>query len=150
METTKPEKPRIAPELVIDRWLQGKPVTITSLRGKVVVLYFWGAWPSDESTVLELVSLDKEYKNRGLAVISVLLPPFDETYMRKVILEKHVEYPIGVDPGAGRESKNLYAYDQTSRQLLFLIDRKGMAIGFKDASALRSAIEAALGVKRNA
>jgi len=33
-----------APEIEVDRWLKGEPATLKTLRGKVVLLDFWGTW----------------------------------------------------------------------------------------------------------
>lgn len=37
---------QLAPEIAATEWLNAgeKPPTLESLRGKVVVLYFWGIW----------------------------------------------------------------------------------------------------------
>jgi thiol-disulfide isomerase/thioredoxin len=33
-----------APELQVERWAAGKPLKLSELKGKVVLLDFWGKW----------------------------------------------------------------------------------------------------------
>jgi hypothetical protein len=35
---------KAAPEIEVDRWLKGEPATLKGLKGKVVLLDFWGTW----------------------------------------------------------------------------------------------------------
>ena len=35
---------KTAPELVVEKWVQGEATTFEKLRGKVVLIDFWGTW----------------------------------------------------------------------------------------------------------
>ncbi len=62
-----------APELrQIKAWKNGGPVTLAELKGKVVLLDFWGWWcgPCVHS-MPELIATYEKYKDRGLVVIAV-------------------------------------------------------------------------------
>src|ERR1700690_2361586 len=52
--------------------LEGQKVTLSSYRGKVVVLNFWGTWC--EPCKAEMPSLNKlylEYRDKGLVVLAI-------------------------------------------------------------------------------
>ena len=143
----------IAPELVIERWYQGKPVTLTSLRGKVVLLHLWSPYPEKAAELKRISELHKQYGNRGLVVISVISPTVDETYLRKVTREDKVEHALAIDNNSGSlarwNSQTRMAYSKIINSPLFLIDRNGMATGFtaqelSETDALKAKIERAL------
>jgi thiol-disulfide isomerase/thioredoxin len=62
-----------APELQkIKGWKNGGPVKLADLRGKVVVLDFWGFWCGPcVSSMPALMKLHDEFKDRGLVIIAV-------------------------------------------------------------------------------
>jgi cytochrome c biogenesis protein CcmG/thiol:disulfide interchange protein DsbE len=81
--------------------LEGKEVTLSSFKGKqVVMIDFWATWCNickREMPVLEAVY--KEYHPQGVEFLGVAL---DENIklIKKIIGEKGVTYPILIDKGA--------------------------------------------------
>ncbi len=62
-----------APELQqIKGWKNGAPVTLQQLRGKVVILDFWGYWCGPcVHAMPDLMKLHDQYKDKDLAIIAV-------------------------------------------------------------------------------
>ena len=65
--------PQTAPPLQLNN-LSGKPIDITNLKGKVVVVNFWASWcePCREEFE-ELTQLQENYGSKGLVVLAVNL-----------------------------------------------------------------------------
>ncbi len=52
--------------------LSGKPVTLASLRGRLVLLNFWATWcPPCQAETPVLRDLDEQYRARGLSIVGV-------------------------------------------------------------------------------
>jgi thiol-disulfide isomerase/thioredoxin len=62
-----------APELQsIKAWENGGPVKLSDLRGKIVLLDFWGYWCAPCIAAMPaLMQINDKYKNKGLVIIAV-------------------------------------------------------------------------------
>ncbi len=60
-----------APELTIDKWVKGEPITGFE-KGKVYVVEFWATWckPCVES-IPHLTDLQNEYRSKGVTIVGV-------------------------------------------------------------------------------
>ena len=95
----------LAPELVIDKEdgrleltdLDGKPVRLADLRGKVVWINFWASWcPPCQFETPTIRALDERYRDRGLAIVAIQVQQTVEAgldYAKRYELE----YTIGAD-----------------------------------------------------
>jgi cytochrome c biogenesis protein CcmG/thiol:disulfide interchange protein DsbE len=110
----------------------GAPLSLESLRGKVVMLNFWASWcrPAcyEEAPALERTWL--EYKDKGVMVVGVDIQD-REDLARKFLAEFGHSFPNAPDP-AGRVAVDYGVYGVPET---FFIDRKGR-VRFKHVGAL--------------
>lgn len=104
--------------------VDGFPLSLESLQGRVVVLNFWASWCFEcqvELPVLERVHRD--YAPRGLTVLPVNLRE-DPRTIRQFARERGLTMPLLVDP-AGAIGQT---YGVVGLPTSFLIDRGGRAV----------------------
>jgi thiol-disulfide isomerase/thioredoxin len=91
-----------APELRGIEWLQGGPLTLSGLSGKVVLIRFWlTGCAYCEATAPALNELHNAYAAKGLVVVGLHHPKSDETRDR-VAVERAARqlgfhFPVGID-----------------------------------------------------
>ncbi len=103
--------------------LEGKNWTLSSLRGKVVLVNFWATWcPPCRKEMPDLQALYNEFRDRGLVVLAIS----DETEdkVKPFIVDHKYGYPILLDPG--RKVNDLYQIGGIPKS--FLYDREGRLV----------------------
>ncbi len=96
---------RIAPEFQgIEAWLNSPPLTLESLRGKVVLVDFWTySCINCLRTLPYLKSWDEKYRDKGLVIIGIHTPEFqfehDQSNVRMAVAKYGLKYPIALDNG---------------------------------------------------
>jgi thiol-disulfide isomerase/thioredoxin len=131
----KAESPRDTnpPEIVGTQWIDQKPVKLSELRGKVVLLDFWAHWCGPcRYTFPKLQRWYENYKDEGLVILGLtnyfghaegksLTPPQELEYLRE--FKKKNRLPYGFVIADSRE--NDINYGAFSFPMSFLIDRRG-------------------------
>lgn len=78
--------------------LNGKPWTLSSLRGKVVLVNFWATWcPPCRKEMPDLDALAHEFKSKGLVILSI--SDEDAPKVNSYVSAHNIRYPILLDPG---------------------------------------------------
>jgi thiol-disulfide isomerase/thioredoxin len=81
--------------------LEGRPIRLEALRGKVVWLNFWASWcpPCQQETPI-LRALDEKYRDRGLAIVGVSVQETSAGDVNAYADRYELDYTIGFD-GSG-------------------------------------------------
>jgi peroxiredoxin len=118
---------REAPRLQVATWLNSKPLDLSALRGKVVLLEFWNvSVPFQRPHVAALRELYSVYHPAGLEIIAVHTPTGDPDELRRFIREYGIEYPVAIDaPESAYWGKTAETYGTRDRTHAFLIDHQG-------------------------
>jgi peroxiredoxin len=136
-----------APEWQDIEWVQGGPLSLSQLRGKVVLVRWWlHDCIHCSRTAPALNDLWSRYRGRGLVVVGLHHPkadlPSDRRTVRAALREKGFEFPIGLD----NSHATLKAYGYGTRftrfsSLSFVIDREGIIRFVHDGGEYHSSAE---------
>lgn len=119
-----------APEFSgINKWLNSEPLTMASLRGKVVLVDFWTYSCINCLRTLPFVTkwYDR-YRDKGLVVIGVHTPEFpferETPNVETAIKRSAIHYPVAQD----NRYATWKAYDNQYWPASYLVDRKGKIV----------------------
>jgi thiol-disulfide isomerase/thioredoxin len=109
-----------APDFTL-KTLDNYEITLSKLRGRVVLLDFWATWcgPCRES-IPHLVQLQKSYQQSGLEVVGMNVDKGDVDAVRRFVKSLDIPYPIVI---ASDELQRHYGI--TGLPTTILIDKDG-------------------------
>ncbi len=122
--------PRPAPDWHNTSWLNtDAPVTLQSLRGRVVLLNFWVfTCYNCTNTVPSLVEFDHKYRAQGLTLVGIHTPEFppyagehDRGNVARALRKYGIEYPNAQD----NDSRTWQLYGIRFWPSFVLIDKRG-------------------------
>jgi thiol-disulfide isomerase/thioredoxin len=137
--------PDAAPEFNLDA-LDGKPLSLASARGKVVLLNFWATWCGPcRAEIPDLVALQQKYKDQ-LQIIGLTVDDDDASMVKQVVADEHVNYPVAMASPEVRLQYGGIAALPTS----FVLDAQGRVVqkheGLRDPALYEAEIRALLGL----
>ena len=116
-----------APEFQnISGWINSEPLTLNSLKGRVVFLDFWtyGCY-NCQNTLPEMKKLHAKYGNKGLVIVGVHTPEFPFERKREnvegAVAKAGLTYPIALDS----DNRTWKAYGNHYWPRQTLVDAKG-------------------------
>lgn len=141
------EKGQAAPEIGLADFA-GKPIKMSELRGKIVLVDFWASWcgPCRESLPV-LEKLSKSYRDKGLVIIGVNIDKTPE--LAREFLIKHklsLSFPLVND----KKHEVASRYAPPTMPSSYVIDREGRLLsvhaGFRasDAAELENELKTLL------
>lgn len=150
------ETPSFAPELEVAEWIDQKPIKLSELRGRVVLLDFWATWCGPCHIAFPVLrDLHQKYEKKGLTVIGAtqfygtssrmpeMSPKEELSYLRRFKKAQRLPYGFAV----ARDDANGLRYGVSSIPTVVLIDRKGavryisVGAGEQDTAELPRVVE---------
>ena len=116
-----------APEIVgIEQWLNGGPLSLAELRGKVVLIDFWTySCINCLRTLPHVKAWDERYRSSGLVIVGVHTPEFAFERVvgnvRENVRRLGIRYPVAIDNGYATWS----AWGNRYWPAKYLVDRRG-------------------------
>jgi thiol-disulfide isomerase/thioredoxin len=123
---TEESKAPAAPELSEGSWINSEPLTLKSLRGRVVLIEFWTfACYNCRNTLPVLNKWNAEYRDKGLTIIGVHTPELDYERnidnLRREVAALGIKYPVVTD----NDYSTWKAYGLEAWPTVFVLDKQG-------------------------
>jgi thiol-disulfide isomerase/thioredoxin len=127
-----------APEILVKHWINSSPLSLESLRGRVLMLEFWATWCRSCVEVFPKVKrLHEEHADRGLSVLALTRHyytspgPVESAEQELELIHNYVrehalEFPVGVSEDATTQM----TYGAVGLPTVALIDRRGIVRAF--------------------
>ena len=126
--------------------LKGDSITLSSLKGKVVLIDFWASWCAPcRFSNKHLVKLYSKYKDKGFEIFGVSL---DEETMdwRKAVSKDKITWMQGIDT-RGWEATTAIKWQVEALPSSFLVNRDGNVVAINlDKHELEKKIKELLGL----
>ncbi|MDQ7997960.1 MAG: thioredoxin family protein [Luteibacter sp.] len=143
-----------APEFAgIANWQNSRPLTMKSLRGKVVLIDFWAySCINCLRTLPHVTRWYDQYKDKGLVIVGVHSPEFafekQDGNVRDAIAKYNIKYPVAQD----NDLETWDAWDNQYWPAEYLVDQRGNVIahhfGEGNYAEMENAIRTLLGLPR--
>jgi thiol-disulfide isomerase/thioredoxin len=118
-----PREGFLAPEFTLEA-LSGQPVTLSELRGKVVIINLWASWcPPCRAEMPALQRVYEEYQDQGVEVLAVNTSHQDsEDEAVAFVTEKGLTFPILFD----RTGVTSRKYQLRAMPSTYFVDHEGL------------------------
>ena len=130
----KEKETSFSPDFTL-KTLEGKEITLSGLKGKVVLLDFWATWcgPCKDS-IPHLLKLYKTNEAKGFEIVGISLDKGGPEAVRRFVKSMGIPYPVLIAPEGFERN-----YGVTALPTSLLIDKEGRTrekfIGFNSTIA---------------
>jgi cytochrome c biogenesis protein CcmG/thiol:disulfide interchange protein DsbE len=142
--TSKSNQPATASSDFTLQDIDGKEITLSDYKGKVVVLEFWATWcPPCRASVPGLIKLNETYKDKGLVVLAVSMDEGGWDEVKSFMKKNKINYSVlkGTEDVAVQ-------YQVRSIPMVIVLNKEGRIskqyIGFGNDNELEKDIKAYL------
>jgi thiol-disulfide isomerase/thioredoxin len=123
-----------APDFTVKDWINSDPLSLSDLRGNVVLLEFWATWCKPcHSMFPKIKKLNDDYKDKGLSVVALTRYYFsvkdtagseesELELIQKFVRDHEIDFPVGIAADAGTQMR----YGAVGLPTFAIIDRKGL------------------------
>jgi thiol-disulfide isomerase/thioredoxin len=116
-----------APEITTDTWLNGDPLRLSDLKGKVVMIEFWTFGCYNCRNVEPYVKQwHQKYADHGLVIIGVHSPEFtyehDVEKVERYVKDHDIRFPVPIDNDFSAWNR----YGNRYWPAMYLIDKHGV------------------------
>lgn len=130
-----------APDFTLND-LDGKPFSLSSAKGKVIILDFWWTLcPPCQMEIPHFISLYNEYKDKGLEIIGIVVDKGGAKVVKPFVEGNGITYPVLISTREVEASYGGVRYYPTT----FIINRDGNIVekfvGYQDKEIFESAIK---------
>ena len=78
--------------------LEGKPIVLESLRGKVVLVNFWAtSCPGCIKEMPGMIETYRQYKNKGFEIVAVAMSYDPPNYVLNFVQTRQLPFPVALD-----------------------------------------------------
>jgi len=121
----EPRERTTAPNVALPT-LQGKPLSLADLKGKVVLVNFWATWCLPCHWEMPLMEkLYQAYRAKGFIIVAISLDQEGAAVVEPFVKEKKLTYPVLLDPSL----KGARQFGVRGLPATFLIGRDGFIKG---------------------
>jgi thiol-disulfide isomerase/thioredoxin len=122
----KSSEATLAPELAASEWINSAPLKLNDLHGRVVLIEFWTfGCINCRNTLPFIKSWHDRYQDKGLTIIGVHSPEFDEERkvenLRREVISLGIRYAVVTD----NDYQTWNAYHVEAWPTTFLLDKQG-------------------------
>jgi len=116
------------PAISAASWLNTPaPIALAALKGKVVLLDFWGVWCRPcRQEMPALVELQRTYAERGLVVVAIHTPEKADL-VRDYLKKQEIPLIVAIDTG---DTAAAYGVDEFPTYVL--VDREGLVVSLPE------------------
>ena len=119
---TAPQTNHVAPDFTLPD-LEGKQVSLSKYKGKVVLLNFWATWCPP--CRLEMPTMEKayqKYRTKGFEIVAVSIDSGPTSAIKDFLQEFGLNFQVLLDP----QMETLRTFRGFSLPTSFVIDRRGV------------------------